>query len=105
MTLIRPFFEIAWGTKRSLELSHHVHLEIALKMRLESGPGPRPQWELGQQLPLRPWDWAGSQAHFRCNLKMYNNFVHEIVYKFVYEFVHYFVHELDQFMNSNLSVS
>ena len=43
---------------------------------LGSGPGPRPQWELGQdrdqgpampwtraqQLPLRPWAQVGSQA-------------------------------------------
>ena len=63
---------------------------------LGSGPGPRPQWELGQdwdqgaarpgtraqQLPLRPLAWAGSQA-----------FVHELVHEFVHEFVHECVHD------------
>ena len=61
---------------------------------LGSGPGPRPQWELGQdwdegparsgtraqQLPLRPWALAGSQAS-----------VHEFVHEFVQGFVQGFV--------------
>lgn len=30
-------------------------------------------WTLVAVLAQLPWAWAGSQAHFQCNLKMYMN--------------------------------
>ena len=52
-------------------------------MGLESSPGPRPQWELGQDQDQGP-AWAGSQAHIRCNSKVFMmNFMINFMIKFM----------------------